>query len=99
MRWSVTVTYRDGTSVQVEADQYSVGVWERWAAKSGLKTDMVNDPGRFAVTQLRFMAWAELQRDAKAKQSFEVWDATVSQVESAGESGEVDPTRPATSAG
>jgi hypothetical protein len=98
MRWPLTITYRDGTTTDVAADQYSVGVWERYAAKAGLKTD-TTDPARYAVTQLRVMAWAEMQRDAKTKQSFEVWDATVSQVETGDRAVEVDPTLLATSVG
>ena len=99
MRWPLTITYRDGSIAAVAADQYSMGVWERWAAKAGLKTDTANDPARYAVTQLRVMAWAETQRDAKTKQSFDVWDATVSQVETGDAAVEVDPTLLATSVG
>ena len=99
IRWPLTVTYRDGSTSDVLADQYAVGVWERWAAKAGLKTDTANDPARYAVTQLRVMAWAEIQRDAKVKQSFEVWDASVSSVDTGERALEVDPTLMATSAG
>jgi hypothetical protein len=99
MRWPLTVVYRDGTTTELFADQYAVGVWERWAAKAGLKTDTANDPARYAVTQLRVMAWAELQRDTKTKASFEVWDTTVSTVEAGDSADVVDPTLMATSVG
>jgi hypothetical protein len=94
-RFPLTVLFRDGTTADVDCDQYSIGVWERWAAKSGLRQSM-SDPGPLAFTQLRVMAWAELQRDAKTKTSFEGWDSTVSEVSSNGPTEAVDPTRTGT---
>lgn len=94
-RYPLAVAYRDGSTVEVGCDQYSIGVWERWAAKSGLRQSM-NDPGPLAFTQLRVMAWAELMRDAKTKVAFEVWDATVSEVSPTGPGEPVDPTRTGT---
>jgi hypothetical protein len=98
MRWPLSVTYRDGSTTALHADQYAVGVWERWAAKAGLKTDPT-DPARLAVTQLRVMAWAEMQRDTKTKVAFDVWDASVSVVEAGDSADVVDPTLTAMSVG
>jgi hypothetical protein len=95
--FDLDVTYRDGTVATIRTDQYSVSVWERWAAKAGLRTSM-KDPEPLAFTQLRVMAWAETQRDSKAKVAFEVWDATVQEVNGS-KPVEADPTHPATSAG
>lgn len=100
MRWPLTVTYRDGTTVDVVADQYAVGIYARWAVKSGYPVaDLGNTSNPLElVTPLRVMAWAEMQRDAKSKASFDVWDATVSEVEG-GKIDAVDPTLMATSVG
>jgi hypothetical protein len=93
----MTVRYRDGRSELVVCDQYSLSMWERWAVRTGIGFDP-QAPARTAITQLRVMAWAAVQRDAPVKVSFEAWEATVSEVEG-GDTDEVDPTIPATSAG
>jgi len=100
MRWPLTVTYRDGTAAEVVADQYAVGVYARWAVKSGYPVaDLANTSNAIElVTPLRVMAWAEVQRDAKTKASFDAWDATVAEVEG-GKIDAVDPTQTATSGG
>jgi hypothetical protein len=95
--FTLTITYLDGVVQEVEGDQYAVAVWERWAAKQGLKNDP-RAPEALAMTQLRVMAWAAVQRTGSVKQSFDVWDGLVRQVE-AGSPEPVDPTRPAMSAG
>ena len=93
----LSVEYRDGRTEQVQADQYAVAVWERWAAKNGLRVAPDN-PGPLAFTQLRVMAWAAQQREAKRKVPFEEWDAGVVEV-SSGAAEPVDPTKPVTLAG
>jgi 2-hydroxychromene-2-carboxylate isomerase len=93
----MTVHYRDGSTEVVVCDQYSLSMWERWAVRTGLPFDP-QSPGRTALTQMRVMAWAALQRDAAVKVSFDAWDATVQGVDG-GDPDEVDPTTPATSAG
>ena len=97
MRQALTVTYRDGLTEDVTATQYSLARFAQYVAVKGYKYD-VREPGMMAVLQLRYMAWAELQRDATVKTTFEVWEATVDEVSGA-EMQTVDPTRPAMSAG
>lgn len=98
IRMRFTVHFRDGTTADVDADQYSISVWERWAAKNGLRPS-ITDPAPLAWTQMRVMAWAALQRDTAQKITFDVWDATVTEVETVGEIKDADPTVPAMSAG
>lgn len=87
------VTYRDGTQDKARITQYAHAVWQRWRARQKLPEDGMES------VMARVMAWAELQRDAKAKTDFDAWDPTVDLVQPLGEPEPADPTRPATSAG
>lgn len=97
MTFDLVVTFRDGSTAEAQADQYAISVWERWAAKNGLRPS-ITDPAPLAWTQMRVMAWAALQRDATSKVTFEAWDATVAEVGNMRDR-EADPTLPAMSAG
>ena len=99
-RQRVTVHYVDGTITEVTLTQWSIGQFSQYAAAKGWKVDPHN-PGLLAVTMLRFQAFAELHRDPqKPKVPFDRWDMTVDEVTGSEEdTGEVDPTEPALSAG
>ena len=101
MRVPLTVHYRDGTTAEVSATQYAVSAFAVHAARSGLQVN-AQDPGMLGITQLRYMAYAELQRDAVQgkRVGFDAWSLTVDEVEAPQQPPEPpDPTRPATSAG
>ena len=102
MRIPLTVHYRDGTSKDVSATQYAVSAFAVYAAKSGLVIKNPQDPGMLGIVQLRYMAYAELQRDAPQgkRLGFDSWSLTVDEVTGPEQPPEPpDPTRPATSAG
>jgi hypothetical protein len=93
----VTVTYRDGHTEQVMTDQADVAAWEMWArqrrlqASSPDRTVMQDTPILF----MRVIAWNAINRSASIRYDYDVWEATVAQVEMT-DAETVDPTQPGT---
>lgn len=100
IRIPLTVHYADGRQQTVTGTQYGMAAYAQHAARTGLpmpKPGDTTDMG--ALVQLRFMAYAELARNANGKHpAWPAWDQSVDEV-TAEDAAPVDPTRPATSAG
>jgi hypothetical protein len=104
IRVPLRVKYRGGATADVSATQYSLAEYGLWCAKNGIPPVELDDDRTATladVHQLRFMAWAELQREAAVRVAFEAWNRTVDEVDSPEGStgGAVDPTVPGTPAG
>lgn len=90
----VTVTYADGTVLDVTLTQWSIGQFGQYATSRGWSIDP-SSPGLMSITMLRYQAYAEIHRDpGTVKPSFDKWDQTVNDVSPVeGTSHEVDPTK------
>lgn len=94
----ITITYRDSHTEAVLADQSDVAAWELWARQRRLSA---SSPGatlmqELPVTAMRVMAWSAMNRGSSVRQDYDVWDATVAQVDMADDTEPVDPTPAAT---
>jgi hypothetical protein len=109
IRVPLRVTFRDGQTADVSGTQYSLAEYGLWCARHGIPPAELKEDRTATIAdmhQLRFMAWAELQRDAPVKLTFEAWNRTVDEVaspEGTGAEGTgaaaVDPTGAGTPAG
>lgn len=100
IRRGLIIRYANGDEDKVEGTQYGVGRFAQYLASKGWSAQYnAHDPGVMSLLQLRYMAWAEVQRNRAQKQSFDVWDALVDEVEAEQGADDVDPTGPAISAG
>ena len=98
MRQDLIVHYADGTTKEVTATQWSLGRFAEYSGRKGIKVDLSN-PGIAGLLMIRYQAFAELHRvkqNGQAQPSFDVWDATVDEVEPVEQETAVDPTPPGT---
>ncbi len=97
----VAVTYRDGKIAEtLEVDQYAfarLAMWARQNGMAGLSPDTAQGSAE-QMTCMQVMCWATSTRGNPKPPSFDEWLANVADMD-IGESDEVDPTDPATSAG
>ena len=94
---NVVVHYQDGNTAEVNLTQWSIGQFSMYAAAKGWKIDP-QAPGLMALTMVRYQAYAEIHRTSATKPSFDKWDISVTEVETADdEPSEVGPTKAAVS--
>lgn len=77
------MTYRDGNTETVVTDQADVANWEMWARQRRLSASSPNVTlmQETPILFMRVIAWSALNRQHSVRQDYDVWDATVSQVE------------------
>ena len=93
------MVYRDGHNETVVTDQADVATWEMWARQRRLSASSTNVTlmQETPILFMRVIAWSALNRLNNVRQEYEVWDATVSQVEMQ-DPETVDPTQADTQA-
>lgn len=96
MKVGLSVTYEDGTTVEVSAGQREMADWEGQPFGCATTDAMDRKPMMF----LRYLAWAALKRRGE-KRSYAVWSDAVETVADAepDEAPNTDPTRKGRRAG